>query len=518
MAEQSGFFNANLINGEYDRTYLAEHFARYFSNFIGNGIFSGKLSELMVTQSISSGMKVEVLPGLGYINGYWYENTNNLSLNIDVADGVLNRTDCIVLRWSKSDRKISAVVKKGSFASNSVAPSLQRDADVYELKLAEVFVKAGATSISNANITDTRYDSSDCGLVSSLIDQIDATELSGLLNAALNEVEIKTKSEIESIVDRLNAAVKDESAFANLILEVDDIAGKIALVNQTLGYHKKNVIPYPYANTSRTANGIKWTDVGDGTITADGVATGNSYFTVYKGKAFPKGKYTISSNADINGKHFIYIRFVDRDTSTEASPAVYGYNNVPFEITDEYVDQYDLLIGLYIVGGSSLSNVVFKPMLRRVEILDSTWEPYKLSVADMIQEDKTDAGCFYRMNRFTGIKEWINPPLRYGVEYCTTERWENKPVYQKTFFLSTLPNKSIASLETGTQWDKVISVNAYALDSDDLTYYPFPVILQGQIVPVAVISKVESDGSLVITTVEDVSYMKAYITVKYTKQ
>lgn len=517
MAEQSGFFNANLVNGTYDRTYLAESFAKYFANFIGNGIFSGKLSELMVTQSVTPGMKVEVLPGLGYINGYWYENTSNLSLNIEAADGVLNRTDCVVLRWSKSDRSIKTVIKKGSFASSPIAPSLQRDADIYELKLAEIYVNAGATNISQGSIIDTRYDSLDCGLVSGLVDQIDVSELSGLLNAALNEIEIKNKNEIESIVSRLNAVIKDESAFANLVLEVDDIASKIALANQTLGYTKKNVIPYPYANTSRTANGIKWTDVGDGTITADGVATGNSYFTVYKGKAFPKGKYTISSNADINGKHFIYIRFVDRSTSTEASPAVYGYNNVPFEITDEYVDQYDLLIGLYIVGGSSLSNVIFKPMLRKVEILDSTWEPYKLSVSEMIQEDVIEKGCFYRTNRVTGTKEWLNPPSKYGIEYCTTERWENKPVYQKTFYLSALPNKTITSIGTGTSWDKVVSVNAYALDSDDLTFYPFPVILQNQVTPIAVINKVESDGFLSITTNADASYLEAYIIVKYTK-
>ena len=46
MAEQSGFFNAHLIDGEYDRVYLAEHFAKYFASFIGNGIFGGKSNEL----------------------------------------------------------------------------------------------------------------------------------------------------------------------------------------------------------------------------------------------------------------------------------------------------------------------------------------------------------------------------------------------------------------------------------------------------------------------------------------
>ena len=156
-------------------------------------------------------------------------------------------------------------------------------------------------------------------------------------------------------------------------------------------------------------------------------------------------------------------------------------------------------------------------MLRRIEIIDGTWEPYKRSLEEIIQEDVNNRGCFYRLNQKTGIKEWLNPPLLYGVEYCTTERWENKPVYQKTFYLSTLPNKTITSFATGTSWDKVVSVNAYALDSDDLTYYPFPVILSNQVTPIAVISRVESDGYLTITTNADASYLKAYVTVKYTK-
>ena len=515
MAERSGFFDANLVNGTYDRVYLADSFARYFASFVGNGVFGGKLNELMVTQAVSSGMKIEVSSGMGWINGYWYENTSNLSLNIDVADGVLNRTDCIVLRWSKSNRSMNVVVKKGSFASNSVAPSIQRDADIYELKLAEVYIKAGATSITQANIRDTRSDKNVCGFVTGLIEQIDATEFSGLLNSALAEIENKTKNEINSIVKRLNDVVEDENAFASLVLEVDNVASEIALSKQTLGYTKKNMLPYPYRETSVTSNGITYVDNKDGTITVNGTATMDAYFSLYKGKIiFGPGKYLVTSGIDIVGRS-IYVRFVNSDGTLGS--AHFGYNNTPFEITNEDISSREILIGTIIRQGTTVSNLIFKPMFRKAEIIDGTWEPYKLSVAEMIQEDEIEKGCFYRLNRVTGIKEWLNAPNKAGIEYCTTERWENKPVYQKTLYLSTLPNKTVASLGTGTTWDKVVSVSAYALDSDDLTYYPFPVILQNQVTPIAVINKVESDGFLAITTNADASYLKAYVTIKYTK-
>ena len=51
MAERSGFFDAHLReDGKYDRTYLADSFAKYFASFVGNGVYGGKSSELMVRQ------------------------------------------------------------------------------------------------------------------------------------------------------------------------------------------------------------------------------------------------------------------------------------------------------------------------------------------------------------------------------------------------------------------------------------------------------------------------------------
>ena len=73
------------------------------------------------------------------------------------------------------------------------------------------------------------------------------------------------------------------------------------------------------------------------------------------------------------------------------------------------------------------------------------------------------------------------------------------------------------SINTGTEWNKVVSVHGYALDKDDLTYYPFPVIPHNQITPIAAISRVESDGGVVIVTNADATHLEGYITIKYTK-
>lgn len=523
MAEQSGFFNANVVNGEYDRVYLAEHFAKYFASFIGNGVFGGKSNELMVSQATDTGMKIEVLSGMAWINGFWYENTSNLSLDISVADGVLNRIDNIVVKFGKSERKVWIEVVKGAPASVAVAPAVQRNSDYYELKLAEVYVAAGSTGITQAEIKDTRLDSKVCGFVVGLIKQFDTTEFGKQIDSFIKQFKETNVEEVQKLIDEIKSHLSEDTA-SNLMLELEETKDEVSLLNQTFGYTKKNLLPYPY-NTYpgmiSLRNGIEWFDNGDGTITALGTANEfNSYYTLYEGE-FPKwlmpGKYLISAGNEHSESCYVFFVKIKKGTTNEYLGRVRSLENTEIVITDEDRENYNILISAFVEAGKTVSRVTLKPMIRKAEISDGTWEPFRHSVDELCHEDEAEKGCFYRFNNATKIKEWINPPLKYGVEYCTVERWNNKPVYQTTFYLSVLPNKTVASLSTGTQWDRVVSINAYALDSDDLTYYPFPVILQGQVTPIAVISKIESDGSLAITTNVDASHLKAYVTVKYTK-
>ena len=220
MAEQSGFFDAHVVDGEFDRVYLSEHFAKYFASFIGNGIFGGKSNELLVKQTEVASMGVRVLSGQAWINGYWYENSSDLSLNIDIADGVLNRIDSIVIRWNHYDRVIRAIVKKGTPATNPAAPTVQRDNDNYELKLADVYVKAGATNITQANITDMRLNTSVCGLVVGVVKQFDTEAFGQQLNSYITQYatdykayieQLKTNgtAELNGLVDQLNEIIAD---------------------------------------------------------------------------------------------------------------------------------------------------------------------------------------------------------------------------------------------------------------------------------------------------------------------
>nr|DAI78631.1 MAG TPA: Receptor Binding Protein [Caudoviricetes sp.] len=185
MAERYSFFNAEVdTSGNYDRTYLAEDIASYFASFVGNGVYANSADNLKIVPS--DAMTIAVKAGKGWINGYYYENDSDLEFLLDNADGAKGRIDSVVLRLDLTNRYLRIFVKKGALATNPVAPTLTRNADVYELQLATISVPAGATAIAEAQITDTRFNSAICGVVAGVIEQIDATNLFSQYDDAFN--------------------------------------------------------------------------------------------------------------------------------------------------------------------------------------------------------------------------------------------------------------------------------------------------------------------------------------------
>ncbi len=197
--EKSSFFNS--VSG--DRVYHAEHWAEYFASFIGNGVFPVPSNNLQVVSG--SGMAVTVKAGKAWINGYFYFNTGDLSVTLPTADGILNRIDRVVVRWDLTERIISVVVKSSAPSASPVAPQLQRDADAYELCLADVLTGAGVTAISQANITDRRLDGALCGVVAGVVDQIDTDAFNAQLEAWFSDYKKASIDEFNDLVSYMES-------------------------------------------------------------------------------------------------------------------------------------------------------------------------------------------------------------------------------------------------------------------------------------------------------------------------
>lgn len=197
--EKSSFFNSV----SHDRTYKAEDWAEYFASFIGNGVFPVPSTGLQVVAN--DGMTLTVKTGKAWINGYFYYNTGDLSVTLATADGQLNRIDRVVVRWDLTNRVMSVKVKSSSFSASPTAPALQRDADIYELALADVTVGTGVTAITQGNITDQRLNTTLCGVVAAVVDQIDTTAFNTQLQAWFAEYKSLSAAEYNTLVSYMNS-------------------------------------------------------------------------------------------------------------------------------------------------------------------------------------------------------------------------------------------------------------------------------------------------------------------------
>lgn len=194
MAVTYGFFDS--ING--DRTYNADDIGNYFLKLISNGVFATPSTSMQV--QATTGMTVNVAAGWGFINCKWINNDSDYTLQLDAADSSMKRIDRIVLKLdtSRTARCITIEVKTGTPAVTPVAPALTRTGNIYELSLAQIDVYAGTTSITQTNITDERADTSVCGWVTGLIDQLDTTELFAQFTAAFNNWFTDIKTEVQA--------------------------------------------------------------------------------------------------------------------------------------------------------------------------------------------------------------------------------------------------------------------------------------------------------------------------------
>lgn len=185
MAIKSYFWDAVAApDGSVDREYSAGDFSAYLASIVGDGVFPTPSTNLQVIAS--TGLSVVVKTGEAWIKGRKLRNTTDLSLALDASDVLYSRIDRIIFGYDTSQRDCFIEVLKGTPSISPVAPTLTRSGTRMEFSLAEVLIAAQATSISQADITDTRADTNVCGWVAGLVQTVDTATLYAQWQAAYN--------------------------------------------------------------------------------------------------------------------------------------------------------------------------------------------------------------------------------------------------------------------------------------------------------------------------------------------
>lgn len=148
----------------------------------------------------------------------------------------------------------------------------------------------------------------------------------------------------------------------------------------------KNLNAYPYYQTTKTVNGITFTDNGDGTITVNGTASAYSSFTIHSrlqdeenDLIIANGNYIVTGCPN-GGSTTTYRIQIDRTYNGTANSLGVDTGNgavITLDGDDYSSEEVNLALQIQITSGTTCNNLVFKPMLRLASVADATYEPYK---------------------------------------------------------------------------------------------------------------------------------------------
>ena len=223
------FFNSEKDQQQNDdRTYDADSFSEWLHKFFTTGVFEDDLEVLA-----NNNMTVTVQTGYANVEGKVRLFDATTTLIIETADATYNRIDTVVVERNDTNREITLKVVKGGYSSEPTPTAPVRENGVYQLVLAEIYVEAGATSITQSIITDKRTDTTVCGFVYTPVDTFDFDQFAVQFEAYLAEFkatraagfetwELAQQAAFEAWFDEIKGQLSEDAA-GHLQNEIDEL-------------------------------------------------------------------------------------------------------------------------------------------------------------------------------------------------------------------------------------------------------------------------------------------------------
>lgn len=197
------------------------------------------------------------------------------------------------------------------------------------------------------------------------IDGISQKMFTNFVNNYLNIVKVNVSGNPIKITD----ASESNYSMSVKVSGVDDVE------NVKIYRSGKNAVPYPFYETTKTINGITFTDNGDGTITANGTATAQATFTAARRTNFvlPKKSVFVSGCPSGGGASTYQISLgLYNDDAFVSSTIDYG-TGIKYDLSDKTFTGCTLYC--IVSAGAKVENVVFKPQIELVTE-DGEYEPF----------------------------------------------------------------------------------------------------------------------------------------------
>lgn len=228
---ESGYFDSEIIGYDeegmpiFDRGESSDFLAMFISKLITSGVLAEPGDCFQVVAG--EGMKLKVRPGFGIVRGRFAFDDAEFEVTVPTAPTVNRRIDRVILRANYLQRYCEIIVREGTPGTSPVPPELLRPepGDYYELGLATVVVNSNQTVITQTNITDTRYDSQVCGVVTQAIDHLDTSVFFAQLNQFYEEFVERSDGSYDKFVEDMGAYL--EALAASGDSRLDKIVGNL---------------------------------------------------------------------------------------------------------------------------------------------------------------------------------------------------------------------------------------------------------------------------------------------------
>ena len=201
------------------------------------------------------------------------------------------------------------------------------------------------------------------------------------VESALADKQDATDSNLQTTADTIVGAINEhEGDIGQLKSGLTNVADDVKLNTQDLTTPSRTKNLLEIQSESQTVAGITYTVNDDGTITANGTATGTSIFAFYTSKQSDLGKSYIFSGCH-NGSSSTYKLQIFSDSQGVLADDI--GSGATFNPSTTFA------VRIVAYSGVTLSNVVFDPMLRLATETDSTFVPYIPSVESRIEAVKS---------------------------------------------------------------------------------------------------------------------------------
>lgn len=190
-----------------------------------NGVLPNPSNNLQV--QTGTGMNVIINPGFAICNGCLKLEETQRTMAVQASNDTYDRIDTVVLRLNDNDsvRECDFYVLQGVPATSPIRPELTQTDSIWEIGLADLFISKNSTVISADKITDTRYETARCGIISAIA-EFDTTTIYNQIQADLADFKKEEQADILAWFEDIKGQLSGDVA-----VNLQNQIGALSLLN-----------------------------------------------------------------------------------------------------------------------------------------------------------------------------------------------------------------------------------------------------------------------------------------------